>query len=354
MLQAAAVNVYVLWLVRSGLGKNHSAQNTILRPELGYANWLTIGRGILIGALGGFLFQTPPFSETGYGWLVWLPGAMYLCAALMDYVDGYLARVTRTETKLGEWLDTKLDALGLLVAPLLAIGYDRLPVYYIGVSLAYYLFQFSLWHKKRNNRPIIAIKPHPAKRMIAGFQMALVAVALLPVFPRPVMTVAATIFMIPLLAGFVRDAGVAGGYFMVDALQQTRFDYPVGYFATRQLPVFLRLMIGATIILLIYDAGVAFLAGKSSETIVLLEAPMPFELPALLIFAAAGLMVAIGFMARSVALLIAVIVAGSLTTWNDPFSLFFLLSCALMLTLTGSGSRSLWQPEDRLILERQG
>jgi uncharacterized membrane protein YphA (DoxX/SURF4 family) len=81
---------------------------------------------------------------------------------------------------------------------------------------------------------------------------------------------------------------------------------------------------------------------------------MPLDLPALPIAAAAGLMIALGFMARIAALLISLIVAGTLTTWDSPFSLFFLFSCALTLVLTGSGCLSLWQPEDKLLLERQG
>jgi CDP-diacylglycerol--glycerol-3-phosphate 3-phosphatidyltransferase len=269
----------------------------------------------------------------------------------MDYADGYLARVTRTETKLGEWLDTKFDALGLLVGPILAIGYERLPVYYIGVSLAYYIFQFNIRHRKKNNRTVIDIKPHPAKRMIAGFQMALVAVALFPIFSRPVMTIAATIFMIPLLAGFVRDACVAGGYVRVDALHLTRFDHVIHVIVSRLLPVFLRFMIGASVIYIIFHAVVFSYADSVQETVVFLDASIPLGLPVL---AAAGAMVVMGFMARGAALLIAVMVASSLTTWDAPLNLFLLLACTLILALAGSGSWSLWQPENRLILERQG
>lgn len=354
LLQATGINAYVLWLLWIGLGKNHSPQNTVLQPALGSANWLTIVRGFLISILGGFLFQPPPSSETGPNWPIWVPGAIYIIAVLMDYVDGYLARVTRSETRLGEWLDTKIDALGLLVAPILAIGYERLPIYYISVSLAYYLFQFGIWHRKKNNRPVIRLKPHPAKRMLAGFQMGLVSVALLPMFSRPVMTIAATIFMIPLLAGFLRDALVVGDYVQVNHLQQTRWDRHMSFGLIKLFPVFLRLIISAIIVSFFYEATAAHAAGKQSVTVALLNAAMPFDLPALPMFAAAGLLIALGFIARSAALLISLLAAGSLTGWNSPFSLILLLSCALTLTLTGSGMRSIWQPEDTLFLERQG
>ena len=354
LLQATCINAYVLWLLWTALGKNHSPQNAVLQPELGYANWLTIVRGFLIGVLGGFLFQPSPPSATASNWLIWVPGAIYIVAALMDYVDGYLARVTRSETRLGAWLDTKIDALGLLVAPILAIGYDRLPIYYITVGLAYYLFQFGIWHRRKNNQPVIEIRPHPAKRMIAGFQMGLVAMALLPMFSRPVLTIAATIFMIPLLAGFLRDALVVSGYVHVNHLQQARRDRHIGFVLTKLFPVFLRFIISAIIVSFFYEATAAHATGKQSVTFALLNASMPFDLPALPMLAAAGLMIALGFIARSAALLISLMVAGCLTGWNSPISLIFLLSCALTLMLTGSGMRSIWQPEDKLLLERQG
>lgn len=354
LLIAAGIDAYVLWLLWTALEKNHPLYSTDLQSHLGVANWLTFGRGLLIGALGGFLFQGPPGDAEGADWLIWLPGVVYIIAILMDYLDGYLARARGAETHLGEWLDTKIDALGLLVAPILAIGYGRLPIYFIGVSLAYYLFQLGIWYRRQNSRPTIEIKPHPAKRMIAGFQMGLVAIALFPVLSRPVMTIAATIFMIPLLAGFLRDALVAGCYVKVNNLQQTRWDRHIDFTTTTLLPIVLRLIISATVTFFLFDASVAWVTGKPGGAVAALDFSMPFELPALPMLAAAGILIAAGVMARSGALLICVIVAGSLSTWNSPFSLFLLLSCSLTLILTGSGIGSIWQPEDKLLFERQG
>jgi CDP-diacylglycerol--glycerol-3-phosphate 3-phosphatidyltransferase len=352
LLTAAGINAYVLWLLWTALGKNYFLHNADLQPDFGIANCLTIARAILICALGGFLFQRPPGSEVGAQWLIWLPGALYMAAVLMDYLDGYVARIMASETRLGDWLDTKIDALGLLVAPVLAIGYDRLPIYYISVGLAYYLFQFGIWHRNQNNRSVIEIKPHPAKRMIAGFQMGLVAIALFPVFSQPVMTIAATIFMIPLLAGFISDALVAGGYVKVNDLQQTHWDRHIDCLSTKFLPVFLRLIISLTVFYFLYEVIVAPARDDHSAVVALLNTAMPFNLPAMPLFAVAGFMIAGGVMARTFALLTSVIVAGTLTAWDAPFSLFLLLSCALILMLTGSGMGSIWQPEDKLLLER--
>ena len=354
MLQTAGVSICLLWMLRIGLGKNAAWQDSASHDAFGLANWLTVGRGFLIAALGGFLFQPPPGSEAGSNWLIWVPGAIYVIAALMDYLDGFLARAMRSETRLGKWLDTQIDALGLFVAPVLAIAYNRLPFYYISVGLAFYLFRFGIWYRKKNNRRVIEIKPHPVKRMIAGFQMGLVAVSLLPVFSQPALTVAATIFMVPLLAGFIRDALVSGGYVQVNHLQQSPWDRRIGFVSTRLLPVFLRLIICATVIFVIYDAAVAHVAGKHSAIVAALDASMPLGLPALPLLAAGGLLIAVGFMARSMALLMGFQMAGALPGWESPLSLFVLLSGALALMLTGSGVRSPWQPEDKLLMERRG
>ena len=272
----------------------------------------------------------------------------------MDYFDGYVARITSHETRLGEWLDTKIDALGLLVAPVLAIGYGRLPIFYIAVSLAYYLFQFGIWYRKKSGRPVIQLAPHPAKRMIAGFQMGLVALALLPVFSRPVLTIAALIFMIPLLAGFLRDWLVICGYLEINHLQQTRWDHPINFLITKLLPVFLRFVIGVAGIFFCYQGITDVLTGHETVSRIPLLLFKPYHLHELLITAIIAFMVAFGVITRIAALLISIFLAGVLTTWNSPPGLFFLFSCATILILTGSGLLSTWHPEDMLLLERQG
>ncbi len=354
LLQAAAVNAYVLWLLWKALKKNYHPVTKILLPNLGYANWLTLLRGFLIGTLAGFLFQTTPITAERSNWLAWTPGAIYILAAVLDYFDGYVARITKHETRLGEGLDTKIDALGLLVASVLAIGYDRLPIFYIAVGLAYYLFQFGIWFRKKNGRQVITLEPHPAKRMIAGFQMGLVAIALLPVFSRPAMTIAALIFMIPLLSSFLRDWFVICGYVEVNSFQHTRWDRHIAFLFIKLLPVFLRVIIVIAGIFFFYEARTALFTGKETLSGTLLDLSVPYDLPELLIMATVGLMIALGIGARIAALIICILLAGTLTTMHLPLSLFFIFSCAVALMLTGSGFLSAWHPEDTLLLERQG
>ena len=146
------------------------------------------------------------------GRLSWTPGTLYLTASLLDYLDGRVARADKHETRLGAFLDINLDALGLLVAPLLAVWYGQLPYAYLSVGASYYLLVFGIWLRKKYSKPVFEIKPRRSARIIAGYQMGFVGIALLPVISSPVTTVAAYIFMIPLLAGFTKDWMIAGGY----------------------------------------------------------------------------------------------------------------------------------------------
>lgn len=354
LLQAAVINAYVLWLLWKAVRKNYHPDKKILLPHLGYANWLTFFRGILISLLAGFLFQPWPYSKNPSDWISWVPGGIYMLAVILDYADGYIARITRHETYLGEWLDPKLDALGLLIATVLAVGYNRLPIFYISVSVAYYLFQFGTWHRKRNNKQIAKLKPQPAERMIAGFQMGLVAIALFQVFSEPAMSIAAIIFMVPLLAGFLKDWLIVCGYVKTDDFQRTPWDRHINLLLTKLLPVFLRVIIIVAVIDFFDKAMEVSQASREIGTKSLLDNFM-FHYPLeALIIAAAGLMIALGIVGRIAALTISVILAGTLTGGGASFSLFLGYSCAVTLLLTGSGFLSIWHPEDKLLLKKQG
>jgi CDP-diacylglycerol--glycerol-3-phosphate 3-phosphatidyltransferase len=135
-----------------------------------------------------------------------------LAASFLDYLDGRVARAHQYETRLGAFLDINLDALGLLIAPLLAVCYGQLPYAYLSVGAAYYLLVFGIWLRKKYSKPVFEIKPRRSARIIAGYQMGFVGIALLAVISPAITKGAAYIFMIPLLAGFAKDWLVASGY----------------------------------------------------------------------------------------------------------------------------------------------
>ena len=212
VFQVAIITAYVLILLRIGMPLNYHPRQKVLHSNLGYGTWITITRAMLIAILAGYLFQPWPPSRLVPGWLSWTPGTLYLAASSLDYLDGRVARAQQHETRLGAFLDINIDALGLLIAPLLAIWYGQLPFAYLSVGAAYYLLVFGIWLRKKYSTPVFERKPRHSARIIAGFQMGFVSIALLPVISPPIKIVAAYIFMIPLLAGFVKDWLVVCGY----------------------------------------------------------------------------------------------------------------------------------------------
>ncbi len=212
ILQALTVTLYVLSLLRYGLKWNYRPDYSNLISTLGYGTWLTIIRGALIAALAGYLFQRWPVSKFLPGDYAWTPGLLYIAVAVLDFVDGQVARAYQHETRLGAFLDINFDALGLLIASLVAVWYGQLPVAYLSVGCAYYAYRTGIWLRKTLSKPVTEPGPWRGARIIAGLQMGFVGIALLPILRPPVTTLTAYVFMIPLLAGFLRDWMIVCGY----------------------------------------------------------------------------------------------------------------------------------------------
>src|SRR5690606_22391410 len=176
-LLAAAVLAYEAWTLRRGLAANHRPGEKSLLPGLGAANRLTLLRGAMLALMAGFLFA--PWSG---GWLAWAPAALYGAIVLLDGLDGAVARLTGQPTRLGEMLDLELDALGMLVAPLLGVWYGQLPPWFLLVSAARYLFVLGLWWRRRRGLPIYELPPSHRRRSLAGLMMGCTGVVLWPVF----------------------------------------------------------------------------------------------------------------------------------------------------------------------------
>ena len=166
-----------------------------------------------------------------------------MTAAPLDLVDGIVARYTDRVTRLGERLDTLYDALGLLTAVLAGIALNQLPLPYLAVALAYYVFSAGIWVRRRTGRMVIPLKPRPAARLIAGFNMGFVATALLPIYRPPATTIGAMVFMIPLLSGFLRDWLVASGRIKTGASQPAQWEEKWQCLFREGLPVILRVVL---------------------------------------------------------------------------------------------------------------
>jgi CDP-diacylglycerol--glycerol-3-phosphate 3-phosphatidyltransferase len=168
---------------------------------LGAATHLTLGRGLLVSVVAGFLLL--PQSAV----IRWLPGPLYTMAAVCDHFDGYIARRLGQVSRSGARLDVAMDGLGLLAAPMVAIAWGRLPPWYVLVGAAYYLFHGGIWLRPRLGLPVYPerLRGSRTTRFFAGLQMAWVATALYPVLPIEITAPVATLIMMPTLFFFWRD-----------------------------------------------------------------------------------------------------------------------------------------------------
>ena len=204
-LQAAPVIIYILFILQRKLKLNRRCRDGRSSASLGAANWLTLARGGLIAMLAGFWWQPWPGRLDASDWIGWLPGIIFIAASLGDALDGWVARMTDNQTLLGIYLDTRIDALGILVASLVAVGCGQLPKYYISAGLAWYLLRLAVWLREKSGRRCGEVKRRRGARLMAGLQMAFLGLVLLPLFTPTLTHVVAALILIPFLAGFILD-----------------------------------------------------------------------------------------------------------------------------------------------------
>ncbi len=335
----AAVVVGVLTLELAVLWRclplNRRRRDGQLLAGLGYGNALTLTRGGAIGLLAGFLFLPPPAGP----WR-WTPAALYTLAIILDFFDGYVARRTNHTTVLGEILDMEFDTLGFAAAALLAIGYGHLPLWYLPLGFARPLFLLGLWGRRRQNLPVHPLPPSDLRRLIAGYQMAFISVALWPTPGVPVTTVSAVLFALPFVFSFGRDWLVTSGWLEPDSKFYQRANRWLHAIFLRALPLAARIVGSLLLIWLLATQRSLFSLGDSIDT------QSESAVGWLLLLLAATLLLGgafflLGWQARITAtplLAVAMLdITGSGLSWLNAT----LLVCALWVLHMGGGALSL-------------
>jgi CDP-diacylglycerol--glycerol-3-phosphate 3-phosphatidyltransferase len=197
-LKAAAVVAYQLLFILGNRRKILSGEN--LDHLWGPANLISLTRGLMIAVLAGFLFAPQPVGILG-----WLPAGLYSLLAILDFFDGYWARKSNTQTRLGELLDQEYDALGILVALVLVIQWGHLPIPFLYIAVAKYVFAAGTAWRSFRGKVVHPLPPSHMRRRLAGFQMGILTVFLWPIARPPGTLLAQLIIGVPLLLGFVRD-----------------------------------------------------------------------------------------------------------------------------------------------------
>jgi CDP-diacylglycerol--glycerol-3-phosphate 3-phosphatidyltransferase len=210
----------------------------------GAANLLTLFRGALVALLAGFLFTPRPAGPAA-----WLPAAIFTVGVAVDFLDGWWARRTASQTRMGSLLDVEFDALGILLAIALAVQYGRLPVPFLAVGAARYVFVAAIALRRRRGKPVAQLPPSYLRRRLAGFQMGVLAVLLWPIAVPPTTTIGEGLIGLPLLAGFVRDWLLVSGRLDPRDERYRRVLSALGRAAYRWLPLALRGALAAVAVL---------------------------------------------------------------------------------------------------------
>ncbi|WP_253736531.1 CDP-alcohol phosphatidyltransferase family protein [Halohasta salina] len=166
--------------------------------RLTVATAITLARGAALAVLAGFLF-------VGAAPVTWLPAALFAIAAGLDAVDGVVARATDTVTDLGAQLDTEMDGLTVLLGSLLVVSKGLAPAVFLGVGLARYAFVAGIGLRQRRGLPVFELPPSQLRRLLGGFAMSAIWVALLPMVDTAVSRPLSLAVLVPFLANFVRD-----------------------------------------------------------------------------------------------------------------------------------------------------
>lgn len=332
---SALLSAYPFWHLWRHLHLNRLDAGSPLIPSLGPANVMTLSRSVLNACLAGFLVAPRPED-----WAAWVPGLLYLVSVILDYLDGYVARITGRSTLLGEVLDMHWDSTGALIGSILAVRYGQAPLPYILMGLARYLYVFGLWLRRRLGLPVNDIALNPAGRPIAGMEMGFLAVILLPIFTPPATQVAALLFLLPLVISFLRDwiaqtRRVPAASAALHLVHTRKVNWRAVHAA---VPLAARvLVVGLLAWILIDPHG---LAGSPYKLVLVAAAAIPA-----LLLGAAG----------RVAALLVLLISGLLLQAAPLDARFWMvLLFSTLLMMLGTGKFSLWKPEEWLIHRRAG
>jgi CDP-diacylglycerol--glycerol-3-phosphate 3-phosphatidyltransferase len=280
-----------------------------------------------------------------------------------------LARISNHQTRLGEGLDLSLDGLGILIASFLLVQYGQVPIWYLVVGLARYLFVGGIWLRKRLDKPVYPLAENSARRPFAGAQMGFAAVLLFPVFSPPGIFLAAALFAVPFLIGFLLDWFSVSGVSLNRYIKQDHLlgKTPEQINSTRiqaakpvvnmWMPLLIRTALVILLIVWLQNKfhGLVKILSSSRFNEYLPDLLSSYWIGLLLLFIFGGLVfIAVGIAGRAAALFVLFGLGMYLELFQLSFFEVVLVFGAIGLFYLGTGPYSLWIPERKIISHRLG
>lgn len=191
MLRVSAGGLYLaLAVVLVGPGEAPPAR-------LGWANRVTLLRAALVLLIAGLLVfpevpRAHPYAVLG----------LALAALLLDGVDGWVARRTRSITAFGARFDMELDAFFILVLCVGLVATERVGPWVLGIGLARYLFVCAGRLLPWMRRPL---PPSVFRKVVCVWQVVTLLLCFVPAMPAAVAVGAAATALSLLAVSFGRD-----------------------------------------------------------------------------------------------------------------------------------------------------
>lgn len=165
-------------------------------PRFGAANSVTLLRLALVAGVAGLVGETPDDR------VAWLAVVAVGIVAVLDGVDGWLARRNGHASSFGARFDMETDAALILILSLLVWHHGKAGAWVIGCGLMRYLFVAFGWALPWMAAPL---RSTIRGKSVAVVQFAGLSVALVPVVPPPTSNVVAAITLATLVWSFGVD-----------------------------------------------------------------------------------------------------------------------------------------------------
>lgn len=188
---ALAAVVYGFWIWTA------ARTGTERRGDFGWANRVTLVRAALVAVLAGVLVV--PEIVQRHGMVI---ASLAIVAIALDGLDGWLARMVDDATRYGARFDMEIDALLILVLSIAVLLADRAGAWVLAIGSMRYAFVVAgrMLPWLQGDLP-----PSTWRKVVCVAQGIVLAVALVPWLPVPLVQSALVLSLAVLIHSFGRD-----------------------------------------------------------------------------------------------------------------------------------------------------